>query len=268
MRFTYACDCHNHSHCSPDGHDTVAQKLARARELGLWALTLTDHCECQAFASEYRDRAARAWAEMSAAQPPEGLCFLRGIEVGQPLEDPAAAAEVLERPYDFVIGSLHNLLGEEDFYFMRFTQEELPRAHALLARYWQELLALAETADFDSLGHLTYPIRYLEGLGGLKMDLTPHLPAIDAIFEALIRRDKALEVNTSGYRTLGRPLPDGPLLRRYREKGGRLVTLGSDAHRTQDLGFGIDDGLELLLSCGFTHFALYRGRQPQLLPIR
>ena len=58
-----------------------------------------------------------------------------------------------------------------------------------------------------------------------------------------------------------------PLLRRYRELGGKLVTLGSDAHRTEDLGKGIDEGMELLKEAGFGEFALYVKRQPVLLPL-
>lgn len=269
MEHLYAVDCHNHSAFSPDGFDPVEAKLARAKELGLYALTLTDHCECQAFEGEYRHRARRAWEGMARAEAacPQGLVFLKGIELGQPMENPAAMEEVLTRPYDFVLGSLHNLKDEEDFYYMRFTPEEMDRVHGLLSRYWAELLALCQEADFDSLGHLTYPIRYLEGQSGLQVDLTPHLPAIDAVLRALIRRGKALEVNTSGYRTLGRPLPDLPLLQRYRALGGRLITLGSDAHRTEDLGFGIDRGMELLRAAGFTEFALYVGREPRMLPL-
>ena len=100
------------------------------------------------------------------------------------------------------------------------------------------------------------------------MDLDRHRDQIDQIFRLLIQKDKALEVNTSGLRQkIGRTLPDLPLLRRYRELGGRLVTLGSDAHCTEDLGKGIDEGMETLKAAGFTEFALYVQRQPVLLPL-
>ena len=100
------------------------------------------------------------------------------------------------------------------------------------------------------------------------MDLSKHRERIDAIFQALIGKGKALELNTSGLRQkIGRTLPDLPLLRRYRELGGRLVTLGSDAHRTEDLAKGIDGGMELLKEAGFGEFALYVKRQPVLLPL-
>lgn len=49
MKYKFASDCHNHSACSPDGHDAIAAMCARAAELGLYAYTLTDHCECQKY---------------------------------------------------------------------------------------------------------------------------------------------------------------------------------------------------------------------------
>ena len=101
------------------------------------------------------------------------------------------------------------------------------------------------------------------------MDLAKHQEAIDQIFRALIDAGKALEVNTSGYRQkIGRPLPDLPLVRRYRELGGELVTLGSDAHSTQDLGKGIEEGMEMLQEAGFRYVALYEQRKPILLPLK
>ena len=75
-------------------------------------------------------------------------------------------------------------------------------------------------------------------------------------------------VNNSGLRQkLGEAMPNLCLLKRYHELGGRLVTLGSDAHCTEDLGRGIDVGMELLKAAGFTEFAIYEKRRPVMLPL-
>ena len=269
MEHRFASDCHNHSHCSPDGDHSVAAMLARAQELGLYAYTLTDHCECQKWPDRYCERVHRAWQEMTEAPVPQGLRFYRGIELGQPNQDPRSAALALEgRDYDFVIGSLHNIRGFEDFFFLDYSKEPPDAIPRLLDAYFAELTELIHWGDFDTLGHLTYPLRYIEGDHGIPVDLDRHRDQIDQIFRLLIQKDKALEVNTSGLRQkIGRTLPDLPLLRRYRELGGRLVTLGSDAHCTEDLGKGIDEGMEILKAAGFTEFALYVQRQPVLLPL-
>lgn len=242
----------------------------RAQELGLWAHTLTDHCECQNFPDRYRPRVERAWEEMALQIPQGGTTrFYRGIELGQPNQDPQAAQAALEgRDYDFVIGSIHNIRGYEDFFFLDYSQVEPGYIDHLLTTYWEEEREVIAWGQFDSLGHLTYPLRYIQGDHGIPVDLTKHREAIDGIFQALIQAGKALEVNTSGLRQkIGCTLPDLPLLRRYRELGGELVTLGSDAHSVADLGRGIEDGIDLLVEAGFRYLTLYEGHQPILLPL-
>ncbi len=269
MQHAFACDCHNHSACSPDGHDSAAAMCARAQALGLYAYTLTDHCECQKFEERYRARVETAWEQMGSLTPQNGLRFYRGIELGQPNQDTAAADAALQgRAYDFVIGSIHNIRDFEDFFFLDYTGAPEGYIHSLLTAYWQELLEMIAWGRFDALGHLTYPLRYIQGEHGIPVDLEKHQDAIDQVLTALIKSGKALEVNTSGLRQkIGRTLPDLPLLKRYHDLGGRLVTLGSDAHCTADLAKGIDQGMETLKAAGFTHFALYVQRQPQMLPL-
>ncbi len=272
MEHLYASDCHNHSSCSPDGRDAVESMCQRAQELGLYAYTLTDHCECQEFEAKYAPRVERAWEEMERAKDciAGKLRFYRGIELGQPNQNlPAAEAVLSHREYDFVIGSIHNIRNFEDFFFLDYTKEGPEFIDRLLCTYWQELLEVIAWGKFDSLGHLTYPLRYIEGEHGIPVDLAKHREAIDNVFLALIRGEKALEVNTSGLRQkIGRTLPDLPLLSRYYELGGRLVTLGSDAHRTEDLGKGIDEGMELLRQAGFAEFAVFDRRKPIMLPLK
>ena len=57
------------------------------------------------------------------------------------------------------------------------------------------------------------------------------------------------------------------IIKRFKELGGKYVTIGSDAHRWGDVGSGIEDGMRVLLKCGFTHFTVYEKRKPRLLPI-
>lgn len=275
MKYRYASDCHNHSNCSFDGSSSMADMCRRAQELGLAYYTVTDHCECNEYrvspyySTGYDKVVRRAWAEMEEARKAfPSLKLLRGIELGQPLQDLEAAEDALRgRDYDFVIGSVHNIRGFEDFYFLDYSQVTIDFLQELFATYLQELQDTVEWGKFDALGHLTYPLRYIEGEHGVALDLAPHRGAIDNIFRTLIEKQMALEVNTSGLRQkIGRALPDLPLLCRYRELGGRLVTLGSDAHQAGDLGKGIDEGMALLEQAGFSHLAVYRRREPLLLP--
>ena len=126
--YTALCDTHTHSIFSFDGapDSTVDALCERAIELGLSDLAITDHCDVNGEVEElYRiyDHEA-AWNEMSAAKEKyKGKLHLsRGLELGQPHQCPAYTKEVLSRhPYEFVIGSLHNLTEVPDFCMMDFS---------------------------------------------------------------------------------------------------------------------------------------------------
>lgn len=268
MTHKFASDSHNHSLCSPDGSHSPQAMLAQAQSLHLYAWTLTDHCECNAYPDRYESRVQNAWNEMSQLTA-ENIHIYRGVELGQPMQNLPAAEHVISwQKYDFIIGSLHNLQDKPDFYYMDAAAMDPEEIHGLLDDYWDEILAMIAWGGFDSLGHLTYPLRYIQGEHGVHVDMERHAGKIDEIFKGLIQTGKALEVNTSGLRQkLGETMPGLGLLRRYRELGGRLVTLGSDAHCAEDLGKGIDEGMEILKAAGFREFAVYAGREPMMLPL-
>ena len=269
MKYKFISDSHIHSNNSFDGKDSVIMLADRACNLGLYSVTITDHCDCEGYYSnDLRESIEGSLRDTVKARGfySNRLKIYTGLELGQPTQDTVAAQEALSLGnYDFVLGSLHNLMGEQDFYFLTYTEENTPK---LLERYFNEMLELIEYGSFDSLAHLTYPFRYLAGNPDLKITPKQYSEQIDAVLEALIKKQMALEVNTSGLRQLiGKTLPDEYVVKRFRELGGKYVTIGSDAHRWGDVGAGIEDGLNMLLKCGFSHFTVYVRHEPNMLPI-
>lgn len=271
----YLSDCHSHSFFSPDAHESPEAMCGRAAELNLYAYTLTDHCECHEYEGSaagfcYAGQSRLAFAEMTALQENlrGRLHFYKGIELGQPMQNLAAAQEVLQRDYDFVLASVHNIRGHEDFYFLTYEDGSEEEIDGILNAYFGEMAEMARWGKFDSLAHMTYPLRYICGEHGIPVNISRHQEKITEIFDLLIRNEKALEINTSGLRQkIGVTLPDLPLLRQYYEQGGRLVTIGSDAHRPEDLGKGIAEGFAVLRQAGFTEFAVYENHKPIMLPL-
>lgn len=269
MKYRFISDSHTHSECSFDGNDSVIMMCEQASGTGLYSITITDHCEChEYYANNVRSDIERSLRDISRARAmySDRLRVYTGIELGQPTQDVKAAQEALSLGnYDFVLGSLHNLRGEQDFYFLEYTKDN---ADALLRRYFTEMLELAQQDMFDSLAHLDYPLRYITGNSGISVRCKDYQEMIDEILKTLVRNEKAMEVNTSGIRqVIGRTLPGIEMIQRFRELGGKYITLGSDAHRWGDIGSGIEYGLELLSRCGYTHFTVYDRREPHLLPI-
>jgi histidinol-phosphatase (PHP family) len=82
------------------------------------------------------------------------------------------------------------------------------------------------------------------------------------LFGILIRRGIALEVNTSGLRKkINRPSPTYELLKLYKETGGELVTVGSDAHNTSDIYSGIPHICERLAAIGFKYISVVKDKK-------
>lgn len=270
MRNMNLPDSHTHTLFSPDSEEPVESLCAAAAEKGISHLTITDHCECNEFEKDsYGERIGGSFAAAKAQQGAFGdLQILCGVELAQPMQNPEAARKLLSsHAFDFVLGSIHAIRGEQDFYFLDYTAMDDPCA--LLDRYFEEELELVrDWGDFDSLAHLTYPLRYLMGEYGVSVDLRRFSGIVDDIFRTLIRSGRALEVNTSGLRQkIGKLLPDREYLQRYRELGGKLVTIGSDAHRGADVGTGLEEGAAMLRACGFSEIAVYEKRAPRLLPL-
>ena len=161
--------------------------------------------------------------------------------------------------------ALHNLRNMLDFWFLDYTQYDVDK---LLDEYFDEELGLVKWGKFDTLAHLTYPLRYIIGEQKKPVDMARYTDKIDEILRLLAQSGKALEINTSGLRQpLGTTMPDEYFVRRFREFGGELITVGSDAHYAEHLGANIEDGMALAKKCGFDYIALFNDRLPTFIPI-
>lgn len=265
------CDMHTHSVFSHDGAaDSFVMALCnRAVELGFTDIAITDHCdtdgEKEGIYPAY-DRDA-AWTSMTEAKEffRGRLNVLRGIELGQPAYYPDYTQKILSsHPYEFIIGSIHNLRGVPDFCMMNFENIPLPLAARLFDRTLDEMFALTDF-PITTLAHLTYQNRYM-AISGMKFDFSPFRDKIAALFEKLIKHDIALEMNVSTlWRGYGFTMPHEELFRLYKDVGGSLITMGSDAHSPQNLGKSIGEGMDMLSSLGFSRLLVVRDGRKELV---
>ena len=269
------CDMHTHSDNFFDAKNSVDEMCQAAVAAGLYALAVTDHCEAPfiRFGADcefgcFDEQIPKSFADATAAREKYAgrLKVLRGMELGEPTHDPAATEHALGYgDFDFILASVHNMKNMQDFYYMNYTGVDIDR---LLAQYFDELCETAAFAHFDSLAHLTYPLRYIVAGTGKMPDLTRHRDAIDTIFKILIKNQKALEINVSGlFKELKSTLPDASLVRRFKELGGQYITIGTDAHSADMVGKGIEQGMAVAKAAGFTHYAIYEKHQPQLIAL-
>ena len=271
----YLCDMHTHSDNSFDAKNSVDEMCLAAINRGLYAIAITDHCEAPfiRFGADcefgcFDEQIPKSFADATAAREKYAgkLKVLRGMELGEPLHDPEQTKRALSYgDFDFILASVHNLKNMQDFYYMSYSGVDVDW---LLGKYFDELIETAAFPHFDSLSHLTYPLRYIIAGTGKTPDLSIHKDKIDRIFKILIQNNKALEINVSGlFKEMGCTLPDLPLIKRYKELGGKLITIGTDAHSADMVGKGIEQGIEVAKSAGLTHYAIFEKHSPILIEI-
>ncbi|MBQ7499860.1 MAG: histidinol-phosphatase HisJ family protein [Clostridia bacterium] len=268
----YYCDSHTHTKYSFDSGADIRKNCEAAIAAGLSELIITDHYECNfekdGVFEEYE--ADKAYEEISALKKEyEGrLRVTYGIELGQATQDIDKAEKLLgSYPFEFVIGSLHNLDGVPDFYFLNYRDMPESMIARLWERYLEELEGIVDRVRFSALAHLTYPLRYF-AVSGRSFDVSYTYPRIDGIFRKIIEKDIALEVNTSGLRKpIGETSPGMTLVKRYLDLGGKYITVGSDAHRTEDIGAGVKETYARLISAGLENITVFRDGRPELIRI-
>lgn len=277
-------DMHTHTSFSVDSEEPFENMLSRAEQLGLTAYAVTDHCEAERFYSaehyarpkmnsnfdvyDYRDCFYASVEAVTAAKDAYNgkMKLLCGVELGEALYDMEATAEILsDKRLDFVIASLHELEGYDDFAFLDYNKYNIEE---LLYKYFLEIYRICKWGEFDSLGHLTYTLRYIEGKFGFKVNMSRYREIIRESLRALAEKNRALEINTSGLRqSYGKTFPTPEYVGMFRELGGAIITVGSDAHNVNDLATGIADGIAIAKAAGFDYVAYYEKRQPVFVKI-
>ncbi|CAK7079754.1 MAG: Histidinol-phosphatase [Eubacterium sp.] len=257
----YLADYHVHTRFSFDSEETIGaiRKMAAAR--GLTEVCITDHFSVNPEDKSYGlypyQEAYDAYLRGSAG---EGPAVRFGLEIGEGQYRRAVLEDFLaQADYDFIIGSVHNI-GDIT---IRQTIRERGVDYAFDA-YYDEVLGLAEEGDYDVLGHLDLINRYAWDEQGIyRLDAYTH--QIDAVLKAVIRRGRGIEVNTSSlHKNCRQFMPNPWIVARFRELGGQIVTLGSDAHSAGRVGDGLAEAAALLKSCGFEAAAAFEKRRPRL----
>ncbi len=257
-------DMHVHSDNSPDGIHSPMYICECAVKNNLGAIAITDHCEVDTFFDEkYNNMIFHSFFETSKARSAfEGeLLVLIGLEIGQPLSDKELADKIVKHhKYDFILGSIHTPDGfTEDIKNIEYDKLDV---YKFMENYFLQLIEIAKWDGCDALAHITCPMRRIQGKYNIDFDYSKISSVTDELLRTMISYGKALEINTSGLRQqIGRTMPDVNIIKRYRELGGRLLTIGSDAHDANDCGKGINEGVQIAKECGFENITFYVNRE-------
>ena len=254
-------DYHMHTIVSFDGHDRGLQMTQVAKARGLKEICFTDHLDYDPFGKMgvlAFDTAAYN-AEYDQLEV-DGLKIRRGMEFGMTVDNRAQFKEDLKRRnFDFVLGSTHFVDGL-DVYFADYWHDKT--VFQAERRYLEATLDCVRLHDdFDVLAHLTYIGKTSSHHAPRCVPYEEHRELIDEILKTVAAKGKGLEMNTSGVDRCGGFLPTADYFRRFKELGGEIITIGSDAHTASRVGQYAFEACEILKDI-FGYVCTFEGRKP------
>ena len=263
-------DSHMHSTFSTDSKIPPKDLAEKAIERGLKIITITDHMDCEwtvdptqyIFDENEYIPFMRKLAEEYAGR----LDIRCGMEFGFRNEEDVVAKidkrwnELKGLDFDFIIGSTH-LYDYGDPYYPEFWEGH--STYERLRQYYEAtLFNVTHYKDYDIYGHLDYAARYVPK--DSHIEPTRFLSIIEEILRTIIEDGKGLEINTSRLnKGFSLPNPHPMILKMYKAMGGEIITVGSDAHKVEYVGGNLDKAREILLDCGFKHYAVFKQHKPE-----
>lgn len=201
-------------------------------------------------------------ADIKRLRESAAIPVLLGAEVDYLPGREAVTAEALAGyPFDYVIGSIHFLDGWDfthPHYTNRYSTMDID---GLYHKYFAVVKKLAESRLFDIVGHLDVVKKFSFFPRKNRDDL------VAVTCRALAENGLCVELNTAGWRApVGEAYPAGEFLRACLQLGVP-VTLGSDAHKPQDVGSDLDRAVSLLIGLGFSEIATFVNRKRVMRPL-
>lgn len=257
-------DSHMHT-TNSDGQNTLIQMCDYAAANGIQGITITNHADMNFY--ESRDTYNRIKGDIREIRQAQRdyagrLEVMCGVELGEYLYAPENAKQILElTEYDCILNSVHLVPAARwDKPYNRIvfsedgTDEELQN---YLKLYFDLLSDTVDAFDFDVLAHIACPVRYMTGKYGRTTNALEFEPKIREILQKIIDRNIALEWNSAGFQQ------NEEIFAIYYQMGGRLITLGSDAHSCGGIAGHFEEVKAVLKQCGFTHYHYFKNRRPQ-----
>ena len=256
-------DFHVHTSFSKDSDASPESMIQEAIRKGLEVVCITDHLDLDFAEPGFEINFDNYFPVLQALKEKysEKIDVRMGVEFGMQPHLVQECTKLVNRyPFDFVIGSLHIIDGQDPYYRKSFegrTDEELYRRAFELT-----LEDVRAMDDFDVLGHLDYIVRYGK-MREAEYSYQQYSDYIDAILKCLVEKGKGVEINTAGWKyglPFAHPHPD--VLKRYRELGGEIITIGSDGHKPEHIAYNFDKVSDILRMCGFKYYTEFKQRKP------
>lgn len=266
-------DMHTHSEMSHDSLCKTEDMYKAQLQNGTSVFAVTDHFDTASFKDCDVFSPIRKSCEI-VEELNKRHCngnILSGVEISEGFWYPQEYEKVLSlADYDVIIGSVHLVRYAdltEAYSKIDFSKLSYKTIVRYIDTYFDDILTMLDTTDFDILAHLTCPLRYINGKYKVDLDLSQYSNKIEKILRRIIQKGIALEINTSSFDTLNNFMPPIEILTKYRRMGGYLITLGSDAHISANASSNFGKAIDEIKKIGFKHIYFYKKRSPYQITI-
>lgn len=269
------CDYHVHSEFSDDSNASLTNIIEKAISLGLPKICITDHHDIDftVHAPGDMDFQLDTDAYLPALKDihdkyKNHIDIRFGVELGlmAHIADKIKAYAEKYPEYDFIIGSSHLVHGRDPYYPAYYKGKTETQA---IREYFESILEnVSVINDFCVYGHLDYIVRYCPS-GEQAFNFNEHKDIFEAIFKILIEKGKGIEINTGSlYKNMTYAHPHMDILRLYRQMGGEIITVGSDAHVPEYICYGFEDtARDMLQSLGYKYYCTFKNKKPEFNPL-
>lgn len=249
-------DTHLHSDNSVDGKSTLDEMCKKAIDKNFETICFTEHLDLNAKDRGYKFYDYEKYIN-DINQAKERFAgeieILKGLEFSEPHHYPFEFEKLSAYDFDFILGSVHWFgdywVGDKEFQ-KKYPIEEIYEIH------YQETLKAIKFGGFDALGHIDFPKQFLS-------EKYEPVETFDLILPELVKRDIVLEINSAPVRR-GFPdvCPSDTICELYVSNGGKNVTIGSDAHRSEDIGKDFEVIADKLVRYGL-NVIYFKNRHPR-----
>lgn len=265
-------DYHIHTSLSDDSDTPFNEMLDRAEHLGLKEIAITDHHDPDYpdpdFPFDLDFESYHEMLETAQKQYYKRINVKKGLELGiqnDCMDKCIAAAN--NYPYDFIIGSFHMSQG----FVVDFPEFYQDRSHVEIQEgYYKYMLeCIQEFKDYSVLGHINLVDRYQHIFKpGDPLNPPEVMEIIREILKTVIYEGKGIEFNTSTFRyKTPISIPSPAILKLYKELGGEIITIGSDAHTPEYIAYNFKYAIEILEAHGFKYVSSFNEMKPDFIKI-
>ncbi|MFL2101168.1 histidinol-phosphatase HisJ family protein [Desemzia sp. FAM 23991] len=268
-------DYHVHSDYSDDSWYLMEDVVKDAIQMGLKGICFTDHVdygvkpdwkpdeEFQAgkntevknvhyeFYFSELDKLSRKYANK--------ITIKKGLEFGMQTHTIPQFEKLYQtHDFDFILLSVHQI-GNKEFWTGEFQKGHTHQES--YDKYYDEMYQLVTSyKDYSVLAHMDLVRRYLDK----EVDMFEYSKdKVEQILRMVIEDNKGIEINTSSFRYgINGLTPSIEILKLYHDLGGTIITIGSDSHKPEHLGFHINESKKLLKDIGFKHFCTFDRMNP------